>query len=85
MQILFENLIWTVIAVTIALLSIPLVANYMIMAYQDEFAIFPHFTMLTYLGTILIPIAVIFFAAWSGMKIIYKKNLYEQVQTQFIG
>ena len=84
-QIILENLIWTVIAIIIALLSIPLVTNYMIMAYQDEFAIFVHFTMLTYLGTILIPIAVIFIAARSGVKIIYKKNLYEQVQTQFIG
>ncbi|MFX1376423.1 MAG: ABC transporter permease [Promethearchaeota archaeon] len=84
-QILLENLIWTTLAIIIALLSIPLITNYMIMAYQDEFAIFPHFTILTYLGTILIPITVIFFAAWSGVKIIYKKNLYEQVQTQFIG
>ncbi|MFX1365029.1 MAG: FtsX-like permease family protein [Promethearchaeota archaeon] len=85
MQILFENLIWTLIAVMIALLSIPLVANYMINAYQDEFAIFPRFTMFTYLGTFLIPIIIIFIAARSGVKIIYKKNLYEQVQTQFTG
>ncbi|MFX1259662.1 MAG: FtsX-like permease family protein, partial [Promethearchaeota archaeon] len=85
MQILFENLIWTAIAIIIALLSIPLIANYMIMAYQDEFAIFPKFTMLTYLGMVLIPIVIIFIAARSGVKVIYKKNLYEQVQTQFTG
>lgn len=84
-QIFLENLIWTVIAVIIALLSIPLLTNFMIRAYRAEFAIFPQFTMLTYLGTILIPIAVIFIAARSGVKIIYKKNLYEQVQTQFTG
>ncbi|MFW9941480.1 MAG: ABC transporter permease [Candidatus Thorarchaeota archaeon] len=84
-QIVVENLIWTALAIIIALLSIPLIMNLMIRAYQDEFAIFPHFTMLTYLGTILIPIAVIFLAAWSGVRILYKKNLYEQVQTQFIG
>ncbi|MBN1216985.1 MAG: FtsX-like permease family protein [Candidatus Lokiarchaeota archaeon] len=84
-QILLENLIWTAIAIIIALLAIPLITNFMIMAYENEFSIFMHYTMLTYLGTILIPIAIIFIAARSGIKIIYKKNLYEQVQTQFIG
>ncbi|MFX1574724.1 MAG: ABC transporter permease [Promethearchaeota archaeon] len=84
-QIILENLIWTAIAIIIALLSIPIVTRYMVQAYQSEFAIFAHFTMLTYLGTILIPILIIFIAARSGIKIVYKKNLYEQVQTQFIG
>ncbi len=84
-QIFLENSIWTVLAILIAFILIPFVMNYMVMAYQDEFAIFPHYTMLTYLGTILIPIIVIFFAARSGVKFIFKKNLYEQVQTQFIG
>ncbi len=82
-QIILENLIWTVLAILIAILLIPLIMNYMVMAYQEEFAIFPKFTILTYLGTILIPIAVIFIATRAGVKIIYKKNLYEQVQTQF--
>ncbi|MFX1238236.1 MAG: ABC transporter permease [Promethearchaeota archaeon] len=84
-QILLENLIWTVIAIIIAFLLIPTISDFMIMAYQDEFAIFLHYTMLTYLGTILLPLGVIFIAAIYGVRIIYKKNLYDQVQTQFIG
>ncbi|MEJ2252396.1 MAG: ABC transporter permease, partial [Candidatus Lokiarchaeota archaeon] len=68
--IFLENVIWTTIAVIIALLMIPIVTNYMVQAYQSEFAIFTHITMLTYLGTIFIPILIIFIAARSGVKII---------------
>lgn len=84
-QIILENLIWTILAIFIAFLLIPLIMDYMVMAYQEEFSIFLHLTILTYLGTILIPIAVVFIAARSGVKAIYKMNLYEQVQTQFTG
>ncbi|MHA1730734.1 MAG: ABC transporter permease [Promethearchaeota archaeon] len=85
LEILSENLMPVLIALGISILMIPVIGNWFLSLFEDQFAVFPWYPWWDYAVTIVVPVLIVLWAARSGLKVVYKRDLYEQVQSQFVA
>lgn len=85
LQILSENVTPIVISLALSLVLLQPTGMWLLSLYAEQFAFFPDFPWWMYVGTIGVPVLIMLWSARSGMKYIYRKTLYEQVQTQFVA
>lgn len=83
--IVSENLLPILISITISLILLPYIGLLLISFWQEQFSISLHFPPWIFFATITVPVIITLWAARSGMKYIYSLNLYEQVQTSYVG
>ncbi|MFO8017780.1 MAG: ABC transporter permease [Promethearchaeia archaeon] len=79
--IISENLLPLLISIVISVVLTPFVGTWLLSLYEEYFAMSLFIPPWVYIATIIIPILVILWAGRSGMKYIYSRNLYKQVQT----
>ncbi|GAI96523.1 unnamed protein product, partial [marine sediment metagenome] len=83
--ILIENLIQGLIPIILALLfTYPLVLR-MGQVYEESFAIEVIVSLPAILMIVILPIILYILGSFVGLKTVYKQNLYEQVQTRYVG
>ncbi|MGV9197740.1 MAG: ABC transporter permease [Promethearchaeia archaeon] len=83
--IISENLLPLLVSIVISLVLTPFVGTWLLSLYEDYFALSLFIPSWVYIATLVIPVLVILWAGRSGMKYIYSRNLYKQVQTEYIG
>lgn len=83
-QIISENLVFTSISVLIAVILIPYTGAWMVSLFEEQFALFTAFPDWLYLLAVSLPICVVLYAGKSGLKYIYRRDLYEQVQSMVL-
>jgi putative ABC transport system permease protein len=83
--IVSENLLPILISITISLILLPYIGILLISFWQEQFSISLHFPPWIFFATTVVPVIITLWAARSGMKYIYSRNLYEQVQTSYVG
>lgn len=83
--ILVENILQGLIPIILSLIFTYPLANYIASIYEQQFPILVYVGISTFLIVILPVIFLSAIGAIIGLKTVYKQNLYEQVQTSFVG
>ncbi|TXT58464.1 MAG: membrane protein of unknown function [Promethearchaeota archaeon] len=83
--IISENLLPIILSVAFSLILMPYIGLWLISLWQEQFSISLHLPPWIFIATIIVPILITLFAGRSGLKYIYSRTLYEQVQTSYVA